>query len=78
MHWKIILILFAGSCFLLSSATYIAVKIVLRPKQDSDWQEFHWEFEDRDPALRRYQFWSRLAFGAVIVSMLLLFIAISV
>jgi hypothetical protein len=78
MHWKIILILIAGSCFLISSAAHIIVKFALRPKPDSDWQEVHWEFEDHDPALQRYQFWSRITFGAVIVSMLLLFILISV
>ena len=78
MPWKIVLILIAGSCFLISSVAFIVVKITLRPKLDSDWQEVHWEFEDRDPALRRYQFWSRITFAAVIVSMLLLFVTISI
>ena len=78
MNWKLILILVAGTCFCASSAGYLFVKIVLRPKQGGDWEEGHWEFEDQRPAVKRYHFWCRLLFSAVIVSMLLLFITLSV
>ena len=77
MHWKLLLILVAGSCFCLSSAAYLFVKFALRPKDGQDWEENHWEYEDDHPAMRRYHFWSRILFIAIIVSMLGLFIAIS-
>ncbi|MEN8126495.1 MAG: hypothetical protein ABFR90_01685 [Planctomycetota bacterium] len=78
MHWKLTLILSSGICFCLSSAGYLFVKIVLRPKSGGDWEEGHWEFEDQHTDIKRYHFWCRILFSAVIVSMLLLFIAISV
>lgn len=78
MSWRLILILIAGSCFCISGAGYIFVKIALRPKDNSDWEQAHWEFEDRHPALSRYHFWCKILFTAVIASMLLLFVAVSV
>ena len=78
MHWKVILILIGGTCFCVSSAAFFYVKIALRPKRNHAAEETFWEFEDRDPALRRYQFWCRILFTATILSMTLLFIAISV
>ncbi|MEN8128004.1 MAG: hypothetical protein ABFR90_09405 [Planctomycetota bacterium] len=78
MHWKIILILIAGSCFCVSSAAYIFVKFALRPKDGQAWEQEHWDFEDEYPAIKRYHFWCRFLFSTVVVSMLLLFIVISV
>lgn len=77
MNWKLILILVAGTCFCVSSAGYLFVKIVLRPKQGSDWEEYHWEFEEQDRPLARYNLWCKITFSAVIISMLLLFIALA-
>jgi hypothetical protein len=77
MHWKLILILVAGSCFCVSSVGYLFVKTVLRPKQGGDWEKDHWDFEDDRPEIKRYHFWSRILFSAVIISMLLLFLMIS-
>ena len=78
MHWKIYLILVAGSCFCISSVGYIFVKIALRPKNGSDWEQTHWDVEDNHPELARYNFWCRVLFTAIIISMLLLFLSISV
>ncbi|MHC4781631.1 MAG: hypothetical protein ACYSN8_04230 [Planctomycetota bacterium] len=78
MNWKLILILVAGTCFCASSVGYLFVKTILRPKRGGDWEEDYWEFEDQHPAMKRYHFWCRLLFSAVIVSMLLLFVTISV
>lgn len=78
MNWKLILILVAGTCFCVSSGAYIFVKFALRPKEGQDWEQEHWDFEDQHPTIRRYDFWCRLLLSAVIVSMLLLFISISV
>jgi hypothetical protein len=78
MHWKLTLILIAGTGFCISSAGYLFVKIVMRPRPGSDWQETHWEFEEQDLSLARYLLWSKITFSAVIVSMLLLFTALSI
>ncbi|MCD6174668.1 MAG: hypothetical protein J7K65_02730 [Planctomycetes bacterium] len=77
MHWKLILILVAGTCFCVSSAGYLFVKIALRPKQGGDWEEEYWEFEEQDPPLAKYNLWCKITFSAVIISMLLLFVALS-
>jgi len=78
MNWKIILIVCAGTCFCVSSAGYLFVKLALRPKSGQSWEQNHWEFEDQDPAIKRYDFWCRILFSAVMISMLLLFLSISV
>ena len=78
MHWKIILILFAGTCFCVSSAGYLFVKFALRPKNGQAWEETGWDFEDQYPAVKQYNFWCRILFSAVAISMLLLFLSISV
>ncbi|MBL7215583.1 MAG: hypothetical protein ISS71_07885 [Phycisphaerae bacterium] len=73
MHWKVILILLGGCLFLISGAGFLFVKIVLRPKADSDLDDYHFEFEDHHPQLARYQRWSRITFIGVVLSMLMLF-----
>ena len=52
------------------------VKIVLRPKDDSDLDDYHFEFEDRHPQLARYNRWHRITFIGVVIGMLILFLAI--
>jgi hypothetical protein len=78
MHWKLILILIGGISFCISSGAFLFVKIILRPKSGQAWEENHWEFEDQDPGMKRYDFWSRISFIGVVISMLLIFIGISV
>ena len=78
MHWKLFLILVAGVCFCISSVAYIFFKFALRPKDDQAWEREHWDFEDEDPGLKRYDFWCRILFSIVIISMLLLFVSISI
>ena len=73
MHWKIAFILFSGVLFLTSSAGFLFVKITLRPKDDSDLDSYHFEFEDHHPQLARYEKWSRIMFIGIVVSMLMLF-----
>ncbi|MHC4553356.1 MAG: hypothetical protein ACYSUT_11435 [Planctomycetota bacterium] len=75
MHWKITLILAAGTLFCISAAGYIFVKIALRPKDGSDLDEYHYELEDHCPELARYEKWSRITFVGTITGMLLLFLA---
>ena len=75
MHWKIVLILFAGGLFLISGAGFLFVKIALRPRDDDDLDSYHFEFEDHHPQLARYNRWSRITFTAIVIAMLLLFLS---
>ena len=67
------MILLGGFVFLFSGAAFLCVKIFLRPKADSDLDEYHYEFEERHPQLARYEKYSRITFIGVIIGMLMLF-----
>ena len=75
MQWKIGLILAAGTLFCVSAVGYLIVKIALRPKDNSDLDDYHYEFEDHCPDLARYEKWSRITFIGAIAGMLALFLA---
>ena len=65
----------AGPLFLISIAGHFYVKIRLRPKEDSDLDDYYYEFEDQHPEYAKYLKWSRITFTGMIISVLLLFIA---
>jgi hypothetical protein len=73
-----IMILCAGPCFCLRRAASFFVPLALRPKDGQEWEETAWDAEDPHPAIKRYHFWCRILFSAVVISMLLLFLSISV
>lgn len=75
---KLILILSACPIFLLAIIAHIIVKLKLRPKDDSDFDEYHYEFEDHFPGFEKYTKWSRITFTTAVISALLLFIAIAI
>ena len=69
------IMLYIVSCvlFLISIIGYIFVRIRLRPRDDSDLDDYYHEFEEEHPGYARYLRWSRITFtGAVIAAMLLL------
>lgn len=70
-----ILYIIAGPLFLISLAAHIYVKWRLRPKDDSDLDDYYYEFEDQHPAYARYIKWSRITFAAACLAVLLLFLA---
>jgi len=70
-----VLYIIAGPLFLISIAAHFYVKLRMRPKQDTDSEDYYYEFEDQQPDVARYLKWSRLTFAAVAISVLLLFIA---
>ena len=71
-----LLYIIAGPLFLLSIAAHFYVKLRLRPKEDPDSEDdYYYEFEDQQPDVARYIKWSRITFTAVVISVLLLFIA---
>jgi hypothetical protein len=73
-----IFFIIGGPLFLISLAAHLYVRIRLRPRQDSDLDDYYHEFEHLHPGLARYTKWSRITFTAVIISLLLLFIAIAI
>ena len=71
------MILLRGCLFLISGTGFIFVKIALRPKEDSDLDDYHFEFEDHHPQMARYNRWSRITFIGTITGMLLLFLSVA-
>ena len=70
-----VLYIIAGPLFVISFAAHIYVRLRLRPKDDSDLDDYYYEFEHRHPGFAMYTKWSRITFTAVAISALLLFIA---
>jgi len=75
---KLIVILSACPIFLLAIIAHIIVKIKLRPKDDSNFDEYHYGFEDHPPGFAKYSKWSQITFTIAVISALLLFIAIAI
>ncbi len=76
MPIKALLILFAGLLFLVSAAAHIYAKVRLRPRDDSDVDNYYHEFEDQHPGLARYNAWCRVTLTGVIIAMLLMFLSL--
>lgn len=70
------MMLFSGLLFIVSTAAHIYAKVRLRPRDDSDLDDYYHEFEDRHPGLARYDAWCRVTLTGVIIAMLLMFLAI--
>ena len=70
-----VLYIVACPLFLISLSAYLYVKFRLRPGDDSDLDDYYWEFEDQHPEFARYTKWSKITFTATAVSVLLLFLA---
>jgi len=70
-----ILFIIASSLFVISLAAHIYVKLRLHPKENSDLDDYYYEFEDQHPNFAKYTKWSKITFTAVVISMLLIFIA---
>jgi hypothetical protein len=71
-----IIYIIAGPLFLISFAAHLYVRVCLRPKKDSDLDDYYYEFEDEHPAYAKYTKWSQITFSAAAVAALLLFIAV--
>ena len=74
----IIIYMIAGPLFLISFAAHLYVKVRLRPKNDSDFEDYYHEFEHRHPGFARYTKWSKITFIATAVAVLLLFLAVAI
>ncbi len=76
MPLRMMFILIGGLLFLASTAGYIYAKVRLRPRDDSDLDDYYHEFEDQHPGLARYHAWCRVTWGGIITAMLLMFLAL--
>ncbi len=72
---NVVIYIIAGPLFLVSIIAHIYVKLYLRPKDDSDFDDYYHEFEDSHPGFARYTKWSKITFAAIALSILLLFLA---
>ncbi len=70
-----ILYIIAGPLFLISLTAHLFVKLRLRPKDNSDFDDYYHEFAHRHPDLARYDKFSKLTFAAAVIAALLLFLA---
>jgi hypothetical protein len=68
--------LLAAPLFLLSFGAYIYIQIYLRPKDNTDREQFYAEFEEYRPDYTRYLKWSKITLATASVSALLLFISV--
>ena len=71
-----ILYIVGGPLFLISLGAHFYVKIRLKPKEDSDLEDYYYEFEDRHPGLKKYIKWSKITFTGAVIAALLLFLAL--
>jgi len=70
--------LIAGPLFLISLVAHLYVKLRLRPRQGSDFDDYYHEFEERHPDFARYQKWSQITFVTAVIAALLLFVATAI
>ena len=68
----------AGPLFLIALIAHIYVTLRLRPKDDSDFDDYYYEFEDAHPVFARYRKWSQITFTAAVLAALLLFLAAAI
>jgi hypothetical protein len=73
---KIILLSIGSLLFIVSVVAHIYVKLKLRPKQDSDFDDVYWEFEDTHPGFARYSRFSQITFAGAVIGAILLFLAV--
>lgn len=72
----IMLYIVACPLFVVSVGGYIFVKLHLRPGDESDIDDYYYEFEEQHPAYARYLKWSKITFTGAIIATLLLFLAL--
>jgi len=71
-----IIYLTGGLLFLASLAAHMYVRIALRPRDDSDLDDYYYEFEDEHPDYARYDKWLRITMGGATAGVLLFFLAL--
>jgi hypothetical protein len=73
---KVFFIISGSLLFIVSIIAHLYIKLKFRPKQDSDFDDIYWEFEDTHPGFARYSKFSRITFSGIVIGTLLLFLAL--
>jgi hypothetical protein len=73
---KTFLVIIGSLFFIVSAVAHVYVKLKLRPKDDSDFDDIYWEFEDSHPGFARYERLSQITFIGIVIGTLLLFLAL--
>lgn len=73
-HMSALLYLVGGLLFLVSVGAHLYVRLRLRPREDSDLDDYYHEFEDQHPEYARYTKWQQITLGSAAVGILLLFL----
>ena len=71
----IFIYIIAGLLLIISAIANIVVRITLKPKDNSDLDDYYYEFEDQHPQYKRYLKWSKITFACICIAVLLLFLA---
>lgn len=66
-----------GIVFVTSLMAHAYVRLTLRPRDDSDLDDYYHEFEDQHPGYARYDRWLRLTMAGATAGVLLFFLAIA-
>ena len=69
-----LLYIVGGILFLLSLAAHIYVRIRMRPRDDSELDNYYYEFEDLHPEYAAYTKWLRITLGGAALGIALLFL----
>ena len=75
---NILFCILGGPLFLISLIAHFYVKISLRPKPGSDFDDYYHEFEEQHPGYVKYTKWSKITFTAAVIGALFLFLGIIV
>ncbi len=65
-----------GFLFLLSAVAHLCVRVRLRPRDDSDLDDYYHEFEDQHPGYAKYAHWLQITLGGAALGILLLFLGL--
>ena len=73
---NILFCIIGGPLFLIALFAHFYVKVSLRPKPGSDFDDYYYEFEDQHPGFARYTKWSKITFTTAVIGALLLFLGV--
>jgi len=69
-----LLYMIGGVLFVVSMIAHIYVRVYLRPKDDSELDDYYYELEELHPGYARYTKWLRITTAGAALGILLLFL----
>ena len=74
---KIVLILVSVPVFFIAAVSHIIIRIKLNTKNNPDIDDYYYEFEEQEPKLAAYQKYTSITLGIMIVSVIVVFVAVT-